>query len=186
MLRLLLSMIICVFPSFGNLEALFKCHHQTPYGKRSVKISATVLGNLALDKYADDSFKPRRMVMISRGKEHIFREHLYDYKRTFIEGELDITTDHYTITETFGKSFLKISRKPFETEDGMGQEIPADKWEFLAELVIHKNDGQTSSGKTVGHPFEVELEGDDFLNLMRCSMPHDVSQKRIFEQLYRE
>ena len=177
--------ILMTSHNYANLEALLQCYHQTPHGERHVRTSATVLGNLSLDKYADEKFKPRRMVMISKGKEHLLREHVYAYKRTFIEGDLEITPDHLIIKESFGNSYLKVSRQPFETEDGFGQEIPKKKWEYLAELVLYDRDGRTDSGKTVKHPFEMELKGDDFINLLRCTIPHDVSQKQIFHQLYK-
>jgi|GEM_PF-1838984 len=169
----------------ANLEALFQCSHQTPHGQRHIRTSVTVLGNLSLDQYADETFKPRRLVMISKGKEHLLREHVYTYERTHIEGDLEITGTHLLIKETFGNSYLKISRQPFETEDGFGQEIPEKKWEYLAELVLYDRDGRTESGKTIKHPFEIELKGDDFINLLRCTIPHDVSQKQIFQQLYK-
>ena len=189
MFKILASYSILLFAglvsvSHANLEALFICYHQSPHGERHVKTEVTVLGNLNLDAYVEEGSKFMRKVMISQGKEYLLRKHVYNYNRSYLDGEMEVSDNHLLITESFGKSYLKISRKPFKTEDGFGVVIPKSDWQYLAELVLHEKDGYKDSGKTVNHSTEINLSGDSFINLLKCSVPHGVDYKRSFNQFY--
>lgn len=153
--------------SQANPELLMICSHQTPHGSRHVRTTVQVFGDL---DYSSELLRNNRTITISQGKEYFLKEHVYHYKRTFLDADEQDMGTSFLMTESFGKSYLRIHKKPLETQDGFGQEIPVDKLQYKGELVLFKKDGDKASGKTVEHNLNARMLSENgSLETLECS-----------------
>lgn len=145
---------------FANAEQLFTCSHQTPYGQRHVRTYVKVFGDLSSENMKYSNW----MVTVNQGKESRWTEHLYNWKRTFLEGDAEVTDENFIVQESFGRSYLKISKK--KTDDY-----------YKGELVVYAKDGDKDSGKTVSSNVDTFLvESHNRLSYLNCR----INKPRVF------